>query len=242
MVDPRLALIEERLSGIHRIIAVSSAKGGVGKSLVATLMALTLSQAGRKVGLLDLDFTGPSSHIILGVGELQPAEERGLLPPEVYGFEYMSIVFYSGGRPSPLRGVDISNALVELLAVTKWGKLDFLIVDMPPGLTDATMDVLRFVERVEFLLVTTPSRLVFETVRKLLALLSELEVPVIGVIENMKTDDSEVIMKEVDMRGIPYWGDLPLDLGLEETLGSVENLIDTAFGKRLQIAVRKNLV
>src|SRR5512139_429225 len=121
MVDPRTSVIDERLSGIGRIIAVSSGKGGVGKSLVATTLALTLARKGCKVGLFDLDFTSPSTHIILGVGNAKPKEDKGLLPPMVKGLEYMSLIYYSGDQTMPLRGEDTSNALIELLAVTRWG-------------------------------------------------------------------------------------------------------------------------
>lgn len=240
-MDPRTALIGKRLSGIHRIVAVSSAKGGVGKSVVAAGTALSLARMGLRVGLLDLDFTGPSSHLILEVENLYPEEEKGIVPPTVHGLEYMSIVFYAGDRPSPLRGADISNALIELLTITRWGGLDFLVIDMPPGLTDATLDVLRFVKGVEFLLVTTPSRLVFETVRKLIEVLSELEVPVIGAVENMEVDESPFIRSEVEGRGLKYWGALPLDRELDGALGDVDRMLATAFGRKLDAIVRENL-
>ena len=112
MVDPRTSVITERLSGIGRIIAVSSGKGGVGKSIVATTLALTLSKSGFKVGLFDLDFTSPSTHIILGAPKAQPKEEKGIVPPTVHGLEYMTLVYYVGDNPTPLRGADVSNALI----------------------------------------------------------------------------------------------------------------------------------
>ena len=171
MTDPRTSVINQRLSKIGRIIAVSSGKGGVGKSMVAAALALSLAKDGCRVGLFDLDFTGPSTHIILGVpSKVQPKEEKGLVPPTFQGLSYMSLVYFVGDNPTPLRGADISNALIELLSVTQWGQLDFLVVDMPPGIGDAVLDLIRLVDGIEFLIVTTPSLLAFEVVKKQVAL------------------------------------------------------------------------
>lgn len=233
MGDPRIGIIEERLKGVNRIVAVSSGKGGVGKSLIASTLALTLARRGYKVGLFDLDFTSPSTHVILGVEGLQPREEKGIIPPQVYGLKYMSIVYYSGEYVSPLRGADVSNALIELLAITRWDNLDFLIVDMPPGISDATLDVIRLVKRIEFVVITTPSRLAFETVRKLIDLLSELGIPIMGVIENMKMKESRFIQQQIEGRGITFWGDIPFDTELEEAIGDVNKLLATQFSKKL---------
>jgi len=233
MGDPRIGIIEERLKGVNRIVAVSSGKGGVGKSLIASTLALTLARRGYKVGLFDLDFTSPSTHVILGVEGLQPREEKGIIPPQVHGLKYMSIVYYSGEYALPLRGVDVSNALIELLAITRWNNLDFLIVDMPPGISDATLDVIRLVKRIEFVVITTPSRLAFETVRKLIDLLSELGIPIMGVIENMKMKESRFIQQQIEGRGIKFWGDIPFDAELEEAIGDVNKLLATQFSKKL---------
>src|SRR3990172_12608597 len=165
MVDPRTSIINERLSKIGRIMAVSSGKGGVGKSMVATALALSLAKEGCRVGLFDLDFTGPSTHIILGVpSNVQPKEDKGIVPPTFEGLAYMSLVYFVGDNPAPLRGADVSNALLELLSITQWGELDFLIIDMPPGIGDVVLDLVRLIQRIEFLIVTTPSLLAFEVV------------------------------------------------------------------------------
>jgi len=233
MADPRIGIIEERLKGVSRIVAVSSGKGGVGKSLIASTLALTLARRNYKVGLFDLDFTSPSTHVILGVEGLQPKEEKGIIPPQVHGLKYMSIVYYSGEYASPLRGVDVSNALIELLAITRWDELDFLIVDMPPGISDATLDVIRLIKRIGFVVITTPSRLAFETVRKLIDLLSELGIPIMGVVENMKMKESRFIQQQIEGRGIKFWGDIPFDAELEEAIGDVNKLLATQFGKKV---------
>ncbi|MCD6242301.1 ATP-binding protein [Candidatus Bathyarchaeota archaeon] len=239
MVDPRIALINERLKEINNIIAVSSGKGGVGKSLVASTLALTLAKKGYEVGLFDLDFTSPSTHLILGVKGLTPKEDKGIVPPKVYGLRYMSIVYYSGEYASPLRGADISNALIELLTVTRWEKLDFLIMDMPPGISDATLDLIRLVKGIKFLIVTTPSKLAFETVRKLMNLLEELKIPIIGIVENMKIKDSQFIRQKTENRKIPYLGEIPFDSYLEDAIGDVNRLLETTFAKKIGEIVEK---
>jgi ATP-binding protein involved in chromosome partitioning len=234
LVDPRTSVINERLERIGRIVAVSSGKGGVGKSLVATTLALTLARKGCKVGLFDLDFTSPSTHIILGVGKVQPKEEKGIIPPVVKSLEYMSLVYYSEDYATPLRGADVSNALIELLAVTRWSKLDFLVIDMPPGIGDATLDLIRLVKRIEFLIVTTPSQLAFETVKKLVSLLQDLKVPIIGVVENMKMNPAKGIQQQTEKLGIPFLGEIPYDPKVEEAIGDETKLLDTALTKKIK--------
>jgi len=241
MADPRITIIGERLKEISKIVAVSSGKGGVGKSLIASTIALTLARKGYKVGLFDLDFTSPSTHIILGVEGLQPKEEKGIIPPQVHNLKYMSIVYYSGEQTLPLRGADISNALIELFAITRWNTLDFLVIDMPPGISDATLDIIRLVKKIKFIIVTTPSQLAFETVRKLASLLTELKIPIIGVVENMKIKDSPLIQRQVEDKGLTFWGEIPFDNKLEESLGKVDKLLETAFARELKEIVSENL-
>jgi ATP-binding protein involved in chromosome partitioning len=234
MVDPRSSVIYQRLSGINRIIAVSSGKGGVGKSMVASALALSLAKEGCRVGLFDLDFTGPSTHIILGVpANVQPKEEKGLVPPIVDGFVYMSLVYFVGDNPAPLRGADVSNALIELLSVTQWGTLDFLIIDMPPGIGDAVLDLVRLVEHLEFLIITTSSLLAFEVVKKQVALLCELKMPVIGIVENMKMDNAKAVEMATEKLGLRYLGAIPYDPKVEAAIGNPEKLLETAVGKMM---------
>jgi ATP-binding protein involved in chromosome partitioning len=234
VVDPRISAIHERLKDVRNVIAVSSGKGGVGKSLVASTLALILAKRGYKVGLFDLDFTSPSTHIILGAEGLRPKEERGIVPPEFHGLKYMSIVYYSGERASPLRGVDVSNALIELLSITKWGAMDFLVIDMPPGIGDATLDLIRLIKNIKFLIVTTPSQLAFETVRKLMHLLKESKIPVIGVVENMKMNQSSFVRQQVEMASTAFLGEIPFDPRIEEAMGNVNKLLETTFAKKVE--------
>jgi len=233
-VDPRTTVINERLKRISRIIAVSSGKGGVGKSLVATTLALTLARRGCKVGLFDLDFTSPSTHLIMGVKNVQPKEEKGIVPPVVKGIAYMTLVYYSGDQATPLRGEDVSNALIELLSITQWGELDFLVIDMPPGISDAVLDLVRLVRNIEFLIVTTPSLLAFETVKKQVTLLKDLKVPIIGVVENMKMNRAKNITQETEKLGLKFLAEIPYDPKVEEAIGDEKKLLDTALAQKIK--------
>ncbi|MDO9575758.1 MAG: P-loop NTPase [bacterium] len=228
-MDPRLSIIAHRLENIDRLIAVSGGKGGIGKSSVASALALCLSKKNYRVGLLDLDFYGPSCHLILGIKGVYPEEEKGIIPPEVNGIRFMSIVYYAEDNPLMARGIDISNSIIELLAITLWGELDFLVIDMPPGIGDTTLDVIRLLKRIEFLVVTTPSKLSLETVKKTLEMLKEAEVPILGVIENMKLNNSSRVRQEIEKFDVKYLGEIGFDRSFEEYLGNSEGLLTSSF-------------
>lgn len=202
--------------------------------MVATALALSLAKESCRVGLFDLDFTGPSTHIILGVpSNVQPTEDKGIVPPTVEGLAYMSLVYFVGDKPAPLRGADVSNALIELLSVTQWGELDFLIIDMPPGIGDAVLDLVRLVKRIEFIIITTSSLLAFEVVKKQVSLLLELKMPIIGVVENMKMDKEKKIEAATKKLGLKYLGSISFDPQVEEAIGNSTKLLDTAIGKAM---------
>jgi len=233
-MDPRLNIIEERLKGIKRLIAISGGKGGIGKSSISSTLALILSKSGYKVGLLDLDFWGPSTHVILGIDNIFPKEEKGIVPPKIYDIKFMSIIYYVGDEPSPLRGVDISNAMIELLAVTQWDSLDFLVVDMPPGMGDATLDIIRLMKRIEFLIVTTQSKVALETVKKILRMLKELGISILGIIENMKTTNLSSVKDQLKMFGVPFLGKINFDKEFENSIGNTNKLLKTRFAQDLR--------
>lgn len=242
MFDPRISIIDDRLSAIDRIIAVVSGKGGVGKSIIASTLALLLAREGFKVGLLDVDFTSPTTHVVLNAGGLQPIEDRGIVPPEIHGIKYMSLIFYLGNTISPLRGTDITNILLEILAYTSWGRLDILIIDMPPGISDLMLDLLKYVKRADYLVVTTPSKMSFETVRKLIVLLRGLGAPIIGVVENMVVSGSaEHVRREVEALGERYLGGIHYDASLEDSLGNVDELLKTRFASEVK-SILQNII
>lgn len=232
MLDPRLGVIDERLKPVKNIIAVSSGKGGVGKSLIAAASALILARKGLKTGLLDLDFTNPSSHVILGAESAYPLEDKGMVPPKVSDVEYMSMVFFTGDRPLPLRGQDTTNALIEVLALTRWSALDFLILDTPPGLGDAILDLLKLIKRLSFLVVTTPSKLSFETARKLISLLKSVNARILGVVENMSTN-SRSMKEEISKMNVRFLGSIPFDPEVEDALGNPGKILETRFSRSL---------
>ncbi|MDJ0924441.1 MAG: P-loop NTPase [Acidimicrobiia bacterium] len=223
-LDPRPVVVTDRLAGVGRVIGVTGSKGGIGKSVIAATLALALADRGNKVGLFDLDFTSPSDHVVLGVDRRFPTEEFGVEPHRVHGIELMSVAFFAGDAAVPLRGAETTSALLELLAITNWGDLDILLLDMPPGLGDTSLDVINLVPRLEFLLVGNGSRVVIESVHKALALLTELEVPMVGLLENMQWGDGSAVTTMAQEFAIPYLGSIPFDPGLEDALGSVHKL------------------
>lgn len=236
-LDPRIEAINRRLANVRRVVCVASGKGGVGKSMFSTVSSLALAEAGKKVGLFDLDLHGPSVHTILGVEDIQAREEKGIVPPKVQGIELMSIVHYVGENPSLLRGSDISGAITELLAITRWGDLDFLVFDMPPGTGDEVLDLVRLVRGTEFLLVSTPSKVALETVRRLMLALKDLEVPVLGVVENMRRQKTSAVGDFAGEFGIPFLGAISFDAGLEAAVGKPEKILETAFARDLKKAL-----
>ncbi|NJE84849.1 ATP-binding protein [Thermococcus sp. CX2] len=239
-IDPRVKGIEARLERVERIIPVVSGKGGVGKSLTATTLALVLAEKGYKVGLLDLDFHGASDHVVLGFEPKEfPEEDRGVVPPTVHGIKFMSIVYYSEDKPTPMRGMEVSDALIELLTITRWDELDYLIIDMPPGLGDQFLDVLRFLKGGEFIVVATPSKLALNVVRKLIELLKEEKHKVVGVIENMKLNDENDVKELAEKLDVPYLAGIPFYTDLEEKIGKPEELLKTKFAEKIREVAEK---
>jgi ATP-binding protein involved in chromosome partitioning len=233
MMDPRLAVIEERLERVGRIVAVTGGKGGIGKSVVSSTLALTLGESAR-AGLLDLDLTSPCDHLILGVDGQFPEEKAGIVPPVVHGVHFMSVSYFSGSHPAPLRGQDFSSALIELLAITQWGELDVLVVDMPPGIADAALDAVRLLRRAEHLVVATGSRIVVETVQRTLVLMKQIDAQVIGLIENMQRGEGDLVRVLAQDNGVPYLGAVPFDPAVEDATGDPDRLAATEVARTLR--------
>jgi ATP-binding protein involved in chromosome partitioning len=229
-MDPRISIIDKRLAGIDRILMFASSKGGVGKSVCAAAAALLLAKRGLRVGLLDLDFHGASAHVILNAPMGLPEESGGILPRLiVYNLAFMSIANFTGENPVPLRGEEISNALIELLTVTLWKDRDYLIIDMPPGIGDELLDVIRLIKRAEAVVITTPSLVAEKVVGRLLEFLAGLHIPVRGVIENMKgVTESSSRSRPGSVSEIPFCSDL------EGVLGKPEKLAESRFAVALE--------
>lgn len=178
------------LPGIRHVIAVASGKGGVGKSTVSVNLAVALAAGGARVGLLDADIYGPSQGTLLGLpAGTKPEVKNELLQPiKAHGVSCMSMGFVTSERtPAIWRGPMASGALQQLLTQTDWGELDFLIVDMPPGTGDIQLTLAQRVPLAGAVIVTTPQDVALLDARKGIEMFRKVEVPVIGVIENMST-------------------------------------------------------
>lgn len=226
-VDPRRGVVEERMSRVGRVVAVTGSKGGIGKSVVASLLALHLADAGRRVGLFDLDLTSPTDHLVLGARFEAPVEVFGIDPYRVEGVDLMSVAGLSRGAPLPLRGAAATEALVEMLAITRWGELDVLVIDMPPGLGDTALDVMELLPRTEFLVVADGSPVVIDSVKRAVNLLVSLDKPIIGIFENMSRGDAGAVERLATSARVAYLGAAGSDPGLEDAIGDRRALRST---------------
>ena len=141
----------------------------------------------------------------------------------------MSIIQFSEEKPVALRGKDVSNAIIELLAITRWGDLDYLIIDLPPGMGDEALDTIRLMKNKEFLIVTTPSKLSIGVVKKLVSFLRMVNAKIIGIVENMVMDETNIVQEFSKENKINYLGKIYYDSELESCLGSPRCLMNTKF-------------
>jgi ATPases involved in chromosome partitioning len=229
-VDPRTYIIPKRLEPIKNIVPVMSYKGGVGKTIITSLLAISLNDAGYNVGLLDLDFTNPSLHIVLGVdlNNVIPKEEKGVLPPKIQGIKLMSIAYYTRGEPTPLRGEELSDIFKEILSVTIWDNLDFLLVDLPPTLSDILLETLHHLrKKSKPIIVTTTSKLSIMPTINLMKILRELYIEALGVILNMSREGDNLIhpiIKLLEKEHVNIIGVVHYDEELEYAIGSIERI------------------
>lgn len=182
--------LQERMSGIRHVVVVLSGKGGVGKSTVAANLAVALTGAGLRVGLLDADMHGPSVPRLLGLSAAQVLSDGEDILPAVYGphMKVMSIAFLVRAPEEAViwRGPLKMNVLRQLLADVDWGELDFLVVDLPPGTGDEPLSICQLIpDATGAIVVTTPQELAVSDVRKCITFCRRLELPVLGVLENM---------------------------------------------------------
>ncbi len=175
------------IPGVRNVIAVASGKGGVGKSTVSVNLAISLAQAGAKVGILDADIHGPNVPLMLGITR---APGKGpndrILPPVRYGVRAMSIAFFmSADTPAIWRGPMVHSAIQQFLRDVEWGELDYLVIDLPPGTGDASLTVAQLLPSARAVIVTTPQDVALLDAGRSLAMFRKLNVPVLGMIENM---------------------------------------------------------
>ena len=216
------------LDNVRNIIAVASGKGGVGKSTTSVNLALALQAQGARVGLLDADIYGPSVPIMLGLsGKPESRDNKTMEPLVGYGIEANSIGFLiDPDSPAIWRGPMVSQALEQLLRQTNWGSLDYLIVDMPPGTGDIALTMSQKVPLTAAVIVTTPQDLALADARKGLQMFRKVDVPVLGVVENMamhvcsNCGHAEPIFGEHGGRdlaaefNLPWLGSLPLAMSI----------------------------
>jgi ATP-binding protein involved in chromosome partitioning len=219
------------IQGIKNIIAVASGKGGVGKSTTAANLALALAWDGAQVGLLDADIYGPSQPRMMGLSGERPTspDQKTVNAPVGYGVKVMSIGFMiDEEQPMVWRGPMVTQALVQLLETTRWGELDYLIVDMPPGTGDTQLTLSQRVPVSGAVIVTTPQDIALLDARKGLKMFQKVEVPVLGIVENMSTHvcsncgHEEHIFgagggrRMAQQYGVDLLAELPLDLRIRE--------------------------
>lgn len=177
------------LDSISHIIAIASGKGGVGKSTTSANLAMALSQQGAKVGILDADIYGPSLGILFGIPEgTKPGvkDDQYFIPVEAHGVSVMSMAFLASDQtPMAWRGPMASGALLQLLTQTAWGELDYLIIDMPPGTGDIQLTLAQKASISAAIVVTTPQDLALIDAKKAIGLFEKVNIPVLGIIENM---------------------------------------------------------
>jgi ATP-binding protein involved in chromosome partitioning len=214
------------LDGVRYKIAVASGKGGVGKSTVSTNLALALHSLGFTVGLLDADIYGPSQQMMLGIEgrpQIDETDEK-IMPMENHGIKTMSLgLITDPDTPVIWRGPMVMKALDQFLTDVKWGVLDFMIIDLPPGTGDAQLTLTQKVPLTGAVVVTTPQDVALIDARKGLAMFRKVNVPVLGIIENMSyymcphCGEREEIFghgggkKTAEMLGVPFLGEIPLD-------------------------------
>jgi Mrp family chromosome partitioning ATPase/DUF971 family protein len=185
--DREITAEKSGLKDVKYILAVSSCKGGVGKSTVAAMLAKTLGARGAKVGLLDADIYGPSVPTLFNLHEpgVRATEDNQFIPHDAEGVKLMSFGFLMGDGPAVIRGPMVSQYMTQLLHGVAWGELDYLIIDMPPGTGDIQLTISQAIQIDASVIVTTPHQLSLTDVRKGIMMFDKVNVPVLGVIENM---------------------------------------------------------
>ena len=217
--------------GIEAVIAVASGKGGVGKSTTAVNLALGLRDVGMNVGILDADIYGPSMPRLLAIkGRPETIGGRTLRPMEAYGMKAMSIGFLiEEETPMIWRGPMVMSAITQMLREVEWGELDILVVDMPPGTGDAQLTLAQQVPLAGAVIVSTPQDLALIDARRGVAMFRKVDVPVLGIVENMSYflcphcgQRSDIFShggarREAERLGVPFLGEVPLELEIRET-------------------------
>jgi ATP-binding protein involved in chromosome partitioning len=213
---------------IKNSIAVSSGKGGVGKTTVAVNLAVSLAQSGAKVGLLDADIYGPNVPTMMGIDTLPPVKDKKITPAEAYGVKVISIGFLvKEGQPLIWRGPLLHSTIRQFLVDVNWGDLDYLVIDLPPGTGDVQLSVAQNLTLTGGLVVTLPQKVSIEDAARGLEMFNKLNVPILGVIENMSYLELEDGTRMdifgsgggralAERAGVPFLGEIPLTPAVRE--------------------------
>lgn len=230
--SPSAAASTSAIEGIRHVIAVASGKGGVGKSTVAANLAVALDQTGARVGLCDCDLYGPSIGVMFGTQQRPFADsETGRIQPvERYGLRLMSMGFLlEDGAPAVLRGPMVTKYTQQFLRQVDWGDLDYLILDLPPGTGDIQLTIVQTVALAGALIVTTPQEVALIDARKAVSMFQKVNVPVLGLVENMSyflcpSDGKRYDIfgsgggqREADRLGVELLAQIPIDIGTRES-------------------------
>ncbi|GIW41558.1 MAG: iron-sulfur cluster carrier protein [Candidatus Binatia bacterium] len=230
-----------KISGAEHVVAVASGKGGVGKSTVAVNLALALRQLGHSTGLLDADVYGPSVPLLLGLGDRPvPREDNRIEPVERYGLRVMSMGLLVG-RATPIiwRGPMVNKLLTQFLHDVDWGKLDFLVLDLPPGTGDAQLTVAQQVALSGGIIVTTPQDVALADVKRGIKMFEQVHAPVLGLVENMSYYEcrscghrAEIFghgggRQLAEKFGIPFLAEIPISRELREASDRGEPIVAT---------------
>lgn len=227
------------IPGIKHIVAVASGKGGVGKSTVATNLALALAKQGYQTGLLDCDIYGPSVAVMLGLdGPPLGTEDKRILPHEKFGLKVTSFgLFVEDGTPIIWRGPMLTKALTQFFRETEWGDLDYLILDLPPGTGDVQLTITQQIPLAGGVIVTTPQDVALLDVRRGVTMFQQVKAPVLGVVENMSFHTCKKCGSRHEVFGhgggeryarelsVPFLGRLPLVKAIRESGDKGEPLV-----------------
>jgi len=228
--QPGAATAATQIAGVRHVLAIASGKGGVGKSTVAANLAVALDQTGARVGLCDCDMYGPSIGLMFGTNERPMAtEEQVIIPITRHGVKLMSMSFLlDDDSPAILRGPMVTRYTQQFLRQVDWGALDFLILDLPPGTGDIQLTIVQTVALAGAIIVTTPQEVALIDARKAASMFARVNVPVLGLIENMSyfvcpKDNTRYDIfgrgggeKEARRLGVPLLGQIPIDIPTRE--------------------------
>jgi ATP-binding protein involved in chromosome partitioning len=200
-------------------IAVSSGKGGVGKSTVAVNLAISLAQEGARVGLLDADILGPNIPMMMGVDKMPPPRERKMIPAEAFGVRFISTGFLvKPDQPLVWRGPMLHSAIRQLLTDVDWGELDYLVIDLPPGTGDAQLSLAQAIPLSGAIIVTQPMQVAAADALRGLKMFEKLEVPIVGIVENMSGEffGSGAGQELAEKYETAFLGSVPLDANVRK--------------------------